>query len=878
MTYKSTFSIYLTGVIIALTILLSSCSVDRNNLFSKTYHNITAKYNAYFLAREEMMKVEKAIKDDHERNFNKILKVFPDIDSAIISSQKEIIEDIIKKASIAIQRHKNSKWVDDSYILIGESRFLNGEFPSAIETFKYVNVNSEDDDARHKALIDLIRTYIHYREYANATYVSDYLKKEKLNKQNTKELALTRAYFYQLNDDLDNMIKNLMTATPLMKNREGKAKIHFILGQIFQELGFDAEAYNHYSDCLGSNPDYELSFYAKLNMAQVTELGATSDIKRIRKYFKKLLKDKKNEEFQDKIYYEIAEFELKQENVDKAVESYEKSVAASVSNPRQKSYSYLRLGQIYYDQFKEYETAKAYYDSVVSVMPQDDDQFEAVKERQEVLSDFVEQITTIQVQDSLLNVASYDSMQLVAFVDNYVTEQERLEKEAREKAEKENKRNNNNNNFFNNLNENQDQLAIGSQAKGSKWYFYNASAIGVGRSEFIQKWGNRPLEDNWRRSRKERNNNYEQDNSATAANAGDDNNLQPDALNADEAGSKYDKAAIFQQLKMSDEEKQEALAKIETAHFKLGNIYNFELDEKENAVETFVNLITRFPESEYKPEVLYQLYLIFKGTDDPRLQKYVNQLKSEYPNSLYAKLISNPNYREESNAISEQLKKIYKKAYNLFLQDSLQQAQALIKPALKQNPTNQFSDHLRILDILIIGKTSGMYNYQFALTQFVEDFPNSELVPYANKLLESIETFKIELAKREGVKFSTNFDQKHYFVLIYNPADNISETSISVVNNFIQEEYNQSGFKTSNLILDEENSMIMVNEFDNKENATEFYNKFSQNQRSVNQLANYKTINFVISRENFKTLYSTKGLDYYVNFFKKHYQEVRAQK
>ncbi len=876
MTYKSTFSIYITGVIVALIILLPSCSVERNNFFSKTYHNITAKYNAYFLAREEMMKVEKAIKDGHERNFNKILKVFPNIDSAVIGSQKETIEDIIKKASIAIQRHKNSKWVDDCYILIGESRWLNAEFPTAIETFKYVNVNSEDDDARHKALIDLIRTYIHYREYANATYVSDYLKKEKLNKQNTKGLALTRAYFYQLNEDLDNMIKNLMIAAPLMKNREGKAKIHFILGQIFQELSFDAEAYNHYSDCLSSNPDYELSFYAKLNMAQVTELGATSDIKRIRKYFKKLLKDKKNEEFQDKIYYEIAEFELKQENVDQAVESYQKSVAASVSNPRQKSYSYLRLGQIYYNQFKEYETAKAYYDSVVSVMPQDDDQFEKVKERQEVLSDFVEQITTIQIQDSLLNIASYDSMQLVAFVENYVLEQERLEKAAKEKAEQENKRNNNN--IFNNLNQNEDALALTQQTRGSKWYFYNASAVSVGRGEFIQKWGNRPLEDNWRRSRKERSNNYDQDLNATAANASDESNLQPDALNADDAGGKFDKTAIFQQLQMNDEEKQEALAKIETAHFKLGNIYNFELDEKENAVETFEKLITRFPKSEYKPEALYQIYLILKATDDPRLQKYVNQLTSEYPNSLYAKLISNPNYREESNAISEQLKKIYKKAYNLFLKDSLQQAQALIKPALKQYPTNQFSDHLRILDILILGKTSGMYNYQFALSQFIEDFPNSELVPYANKLLESIENFKIELAKREGVKFSTNFEQKHYFVFIYNPAENISETCISVVNNFIQEEYNQAGFKTSNLILDEENSMILVNEFDNKENASEFYNNFNQNPESVNRLANYKTTNFVISRENFKTLYSTKGLDYYVNFFKKHYQEVRAQK
>ncbi|MFW5760744.1 MAG: tetratricopeptide repeat protein [Cyclobacteriaceae bacterium] len=874
MSTQNSISKFLTGVIIILLFTLQGCSVDRKNFFSQTYHNITAKYNAYFLAREEMMEVQKAIKENHQPNYNKILKIYPDIDSTVISSQKEAIEDIIKKASIAIQRHKNSKWVDDSYILIGQSRFLNAEFPSAIETFKYVNVNSEDDNARHQALISLMRTFIHYNEYANATYVSDFLKKEKLNKENTKNLALTRAYFFQLNDDLDNMIKNLMIAAPLMKKKEGKAKIYFILGQIFQQLGFDAEAHNRYSTCLSNNPGYELSFYAKLNMAQVTELGASSDVKKVRKYFKKLLKDKKNEEFRDKIFYEIAEFEMKQENVEAAVNNYRESIATSVSNPRQKSYSYLRLGEIYYDHYKEYETAKAYYDSVVSVMPEDDDRYLAVQERQEILANFVEQITTIQEQDSLLSLASYDSLQLMAFIDNHIAEKERLAQEAKEIAAKEKNKTDNFNNFAQQQNE---DFSINDQIKGTQWYFYNSSAVSLGRSEFIRKWGNRPLEDNWRRSKKERSNDFEEENTNTIASSAPPEspgaNQQEAATNTDD-----DKNAIYQQLRMSEEQKQEALSKVETAHFKLGNIYNFQLNEKINAVETFDTLITRFPQSEYKPEALYQLYLILKGLNDPAYNKYVKQLTSEYPNSLYAKLISNPNYREESNAISEQLKKVYKKAYNLFLSDSLQQAQALITPVLREHPDNQFSDHLRLLNILITGKTSGMYNYQYALTQFLEKYPDSELAPYANKLLESIENYKVELAKKEGVKFSTNFDQTHYFVLIYDPADKISETCISTVNSFLQEHHNQAGFKTSNLILDENNSMILVNEFENKNNAMEFYEQFNQLPGPLNNLENYKTLNFVISRENFKMLYSTKGLNYYVNFFKKHYQEVRAQK
>ena len=37
-----------------------------------------------------------------------------------------------------------------------------------------------------------------------------------------------------------------------------------------------------------------------------------------------------------------------------------------------------------------------------------------------------------------------------------------------------------------------------------KWYFYNQSAMAFGRTEFRRRWGDRKLEDNWRRSNKTR--------------------------------------------------------------------------------------------------------------------------------------------------------------------------------------------------------------------------------------------------------------------------------------------------------------------------------------------------------------------------------------
>ncbi|PTB93987.1 methyltransferase, partial [Marivirga lumbricoides] len=390
----------------------SACSPANTGVTSYAYHNVTAKFNAYFIAKEKLDEVLLEINNAHIHNFNKTLKVFAPIDTNVVNANEEKIADIIKKASIAIQRHKVSKWVDDSYILVGIARMLNREYEESIETLKYVNVNSKDDATKHLALINLVRTFTEYNELNNALAVIDYLNRQKLTKENKQKLYLNAAYFYQITNDPNNVIKYLSAAVELMPKGEEKAKIHYILAQLFQKVGLDAMAYENYQKVLKNQPPYEFSFYARLNIAQVTELSKGADVKKIRKYFEQLLKDGKNTEFRDKIYYEMAEFEMKQSNIDKAIPYYKSSIQESVNNPRQKSFAYHKLGVLYFDKLKEYPLAKAYYDSAASIMPQDEEIYPQVASRQAVLEEFIEQINTIEVNDSLLHLATLDSAQL----------------------------------------------------------------------------------------------------------------------------------------------------------------------------------------------------------------------------------------------------------------------------------------------------------------------------------------------------------------------------------------------------------------------------------------------------------------------------------
>jgi tetratricopeptide (TPR) repeat protein len=841
-----------------LILLIGGCSYTSAPV--KTgYHNLSAHYNAYFIAQERMNEIESSIQDNFQWNYNKVLPIYVPIDSNTANSLSAQIEDCIEKASIAIQRHPDSNWEDDSYILVGKARYYSVEFADAIETFKYVNKKSENDDARHEALIELIKSFVDFNEINNAIAVSDYMKKEKLNKKNKKNLSLVRAYLFQKRGDLDQMVQNLVIAESLMNKFSDRARIDFIIGQVYQQLGFESEAYNYYSSCLRNNPEYELAFYTKLNMAQVTRLTSSSDVKKTRKYFKKLLKDPKNKEYKDKIYYEMANFEVKQGNLDEGIAFYQESVQASVKNKRQKAYSYLKLGQIYYDSLKNFVLAQNYYDSTVATMPADEEGFEKIKQRQLVLNDFIKNLMIVHNNDSLIALSYLPKDSVEAIAMNVVKAKLNAEKAKKEREEKR-AANRVQSSVFDQGGGN---LIGASVAPGATWYFYNPSIVSSGTSDFKRIWGSRPLEDNWRRSQK----------SGVQIETNDTKNANEDETNGEGSEDERISQEVTQMMSAiptTDEQREKLLVEVETALYNLGNIYNFKLEERKNAIESFDSLLIRFEDSEYEPEVLYQLYLLYNKSEEETLaNSKADLLKSKYPESMYAKLIDNPLYREESFATTEQLKKVYTKAYKMHKQGSFKESKYLLDSALYAVPENDFSDNIALLNILNMGKMDGQIKYQFELGNFPKVYPNSELIPYVSKLLKASEDFQINLYNSAKAKFVAYFQQKHYLVVVYPNDDKLTQQIPLEVEEFIKSK--SYGLTTGNLILDERHALVLVNEFPAKGSASSFLTTLNADLNIKELHKGEKIYTFVITEDNFDIFYQTRDIGAYLNFFEKYY-------
>jgi len=837
---------------------LSSCSVEQNNFTSNVFHNLTAHYNGYYYAREKTDEVEKIILKSLDDDPNQILRLFPKLDTVLAKTYSKDTEEIIKMASLSIQRHPNSKWVDDNYVLVGKARLYGSDFQNAIQTFKYVNTKSPDIDTRHRALVQLLRTFTEQNDYDRAEETFRFLEKEKLNKENQKDLYLEKAYYYQVRNDYDYMVRNLAKADSLLERKDRKGRIYFLIGQVYQKLGFDAEAYNYYRKCVGSNPDYEIDFYARLNMAQVARLDDKKDIRQLRAQFEKMLTDAKNQEFRDKIFYELGEFDRKQGNLPEAIESYSQAAHAG-TNKRIQGSAYLRIGQLEFDSLKKYSLAKLYYDSAIGALPKDFENYDDIKRRQEILGEFAKYTEAITWNDSLLALSVFDSLTLRTKLDSVVASRKVAETPTKKKKKRSTEGSgggNQNSSFFNT-----------ESAATSDWYFGNPSAVSLGQSEFQRIWGTIPLADNWRRSNKTTV--IEEPGVVASEKAGQ---TAPAITETKTAEAPDEVAKLITQIPRTEEQKATALAKIEEGYFKLGDLYYFQLNEKENASELYAKLLQRFPGSEFEPEVLYKLYLISRDKDPAKAEQYANLLKTNHPQSTFTRILVNPDYMRETSVAAEKQKLIYKEAYAYYQANNLRAAQDKIKLAMQQGETG-FTPQLELLKILVTGKTEDVTRYQFELGEFIKKYPDDAMKPYAEQLLAASKTLLEKLERAKGIQFIKSMEGPHNFVIVYTTADKITNPVSNTLEKYNASQWKDLKLNTSNIIFNEEKTITIVTELPTREAALSYFDKFLAQIAIGKPLSNYKFYSFVITKDNFQIFYRTKALDEYLTFFDRNYQK-----
>lgn len=853
--------------------ILFSCSQENYSWLAVRWHNLNARDNAYFLAREKLKEVDAKIWLANVDDYNKVLKVYPTLDDQIMGSIKGDLEDIIKKAALPVTRHKNSDWVDDSYNVIGIARLYQGEITLAQETFKFVNYKSKDPNDRHEALNQLMRTFIENKEYENATAVFNVLKKEKLTPKNERTFLLLRAYYYTQLEEYQKAEPYLTLALPLIKKKDFKARIHFIVAQIDQMFENNKEAFANYHSTIKKNPPYELTFYAKLYRTQVSSLGTNEEKQRLLKYYKKLLKDRKNEEYKDKIYYEMGIFELKQGHNTVAIQHFKNSLKQPTKNTFQKANTFYKLARVYYDTLQDYENAKIYYDSTVATWDKSHKDYKIILARQKVLEEFVKHLRVVRREDSLQRLAKMDSVTLDGFLRNLIKVEEKKAKEEEKRLKEEQAKAERI--AFNKKNSAASPALpatmINDPFSGqAKWYFQNPTMIANGEKAFQKTWGQRPLEDNWRRATKERPANF-------------DNDTKVDTVKSVVVAKVVEKSpeeiisekinVYKQDIPFTEAMLTVSNGKLEDALYNLGKIYYLKLNEITNAEKVYIRHSTAYVDSEDAPEILYYLYIIAntQGRTD-EAEKYKDIIFSKYAQSIYAKLIRNPNYLNDAKIANQQAAIAYKEAYGLFKNEQYFAADSLAKLTNLQFVDNDINDRLVFLQILVTGKTKNELQYKAELEKFVATYNTSKLVETAKNNIKITDEF-IKSRDSSGVvsdsnsiRYKGDLEQEHYVIIASNKSV-AEKVATNLLKFFINKNSPGKKLETENFVLNDTTKLTIVKAFVDKNAAKLFMIEAKNDNVLINNFANLPQSIYIISKANMVLLKKSKYLVDYQRFY-----------
>lgn len=876
----------------AFVMVFSACSTKKNTWNRRFYHNLTAHYNGWWNGNESLKEGQRAAAKTDKDNYNIILPLYNYGGEADGQAMASYADRAIEKGSVAAQRHsmwfknrERCKWVPQSYLMIGKAYFYKHEFQSARMTFEFVSKKYHYSPIQYEALFWLAKTYIELGRYQKAATYLEILETKmgrvKMERYIERGIDPLYADMYVKEGRPAEAIPFLKRAIEEVHKRSFILRMQYVLAQIYQQEGRAGEATNLFKIVMRKSNEYKMVFNAKMNLAQLYRASGNTDSKSLAKSLKRMLRDAKNKNYKDQIYYALSELAIADKDTSMAQQYLRLSVASSVENEFQKAISSLEVAKLYYDN-KDFKRSSMYYDTAIQFLPETYPNYEAVKRHTSILSELVQHLTVVQEQDSLQYMAQLPEDVLNAKIDSLIAqvvaaeeaaaEEERLKQEAIADG------------AINNAMGGGGGLPIPGGGGGGGWYFYNQQAKSMGFSAFRATWGNRKLEDNWRLSNKR----------PTEMFAGD----EEEEIGADSTAVAQDSTQkiphskdpkernyYLQNLPFSKTQLAASNEKIAQALFYAGFIYKESLHQAPEATETFADFVLRNQqEHELSPQVYYQLYLLYQAApDEDEMAHYKQLLLDKYPDSDYAKLLRDPNYLVALQKKHSFMKSLYAKTFEAYQQGKYTTVVHNADRALAAPEPDSLWPKFLYLKAVSMAKTDVTDSMTVYLQKLIETYPDDEVTPLAQNILQNMglydpnhklteeEKAAKQLAKEAMELYVQQPEAEHYFVLMANSTKvNANATKIRI-SDYNKKEHAIKGLNVSSLMFNDSTQMITVTRFDNADKALRYYRAITASKYVFPDGLGANFTPFVVSTENYPILYQDKAVDKYLQYFNKVY-------
>ena len=907
------------------TCFLAACGTPKDTAMSRGMQNLTARYNYIYNSNVILDDYEEALHDNYKDNFNEILPVYTAPEkfssSTVLSPpvNEKALDAIITKSQAIIADKAFSNYIDESYLLMGKANYLKTYYFVAEEYFDYtLRTYPENTAVQVTALNWKARSLMQLNNLKDAALVLDTLYSTlPMVKNHKAEPLATIAQMYIYQERYDDAIAMLENAVKLSSLKRSRIRWTYILAQLYEHQKNYQESLRNYVKVQKSNAGFELYFNANLNRIKMEGLLNGERLSR-KKQLAALLKDDKNLEYVDQIYYQIAESHAEDGNIADAEKYYQLSVRNSNRNNYQKGLSYLRMADLNFKELKHFVSAKLYYDSTVATLPKSYPGYEQILKKSQNLEYLTTRYETVAFEDTLQMLVKFPEEErlnrirkitLLAATTAPVVNTGKIQNDLLPES----------------LNE------VPGNASSGTFYFNNNAALTIGYSDFNIKWGNRKLEDNWRQSIKS----SAQTTTEAIAKVEDTGTAKNSLIQTEGADTSV--ARYVNAMPVTPQMLASSNQRIIDAYFEIANFYQQELDDQAEAVKIYELLMSRFPENNHLASIYYGLSLAYQKINADNAAKYRAMVLTKFPGSIYAKTILDPDYSAKQSLAEAEVIKKYNDIFARYESKAFPAVITEVNILTSQYPNNQLNPQLSYLRAISIGRTRQIDSLTAAFNGIVNLYPEDKLItplvidhlayisahlnefkkrkvalpdfdmnepglfvsqplpvpPLSPHPVTSVGTAKKEIVKTEPVRaadpvpapvvvspqkpavasniFSTEISKVYYYVIDVEDASLTLSSSRFGIGQFNRGNYGDAGLRHQLTEFDND-QLIYVGNFSSFAEAKSYSDGITPQLKQIMKVPAGIYQSFIISKENFEKLQNKELVTRYLEFYNNNYQ------
>lgn len=802
---------------------------------------MNARYNAIYNGQNALIEGRQDLIDNYRDNYWEILPVERmEVREEVVLDGTELtpnFERAEEKAVKAIQKHgmnirgsERNTQIDEAYLLLGKARYYDQRFIPALEAFNYILNKYRDSDIIGQAMIWREKTHIRLE---NDELALDNLKKllkyaSNLEDQDYADAHAMMGQAYLNLKHKDSALQRLKTASLYTRNREEQGRYFFIIGQLYNDLGYLDSANYAFDKVIDLNRRTSRRYHVNAKIFKIRNLYAEGyDKEELLKLLTKMERNRENRPYLGMVYRQIALYHEDQDSLELAQVYYNKSLRAETQDKILNEKNYRALGQMAFDA-RDYTLAGAYYDSTLTQMNDGSKEFRLLKRQRDNLQEVITYEAVRKRNDSILGLLAMPAEERTAYFEEYI---DSLQREEELKRERERVRE---------LERNKGGVASfgGNSGNADSFYFYNPTSVSYGKQEFQKLWGTISLTDNWKYGGQ--------------GLSGTENLVNLDTTAGKQPSNIYDPEFYLAQLPEDPDVIDSIQQERDLAYYQLGLLYKERFREYMLAADRLQDLLGFFPEDRLILPSKYNLYRIYMETGSPLAEEMKRDILENYPDSRYALFITDPEGFAGDTADNPEQN--YNQVYRKFEDQQYEEVIRLATQYSRQYNGEDIAVKFDLLKATATGRLEGVGELKRLLTEISLNHPSKPEGVMATALLESsvptLEAFKLP----ENESASENW--KVVYPLRKGDTANLEDLKEKVERSLVELE--QRGFSYSVDVYNRDIVFLVIHNVGSRLRAEGYAELLTKKDYLVD------IENFVISRDAYKVIQVQKNLEAYL--------------